>query len=515
MENKVLLAKCITLLYRESLLQDRGDNSIDLIKTVLDNVKASDVAMGLNLEREIINGLKSTILEMCNSSIDQDFIDRTDLLQRIRINTMQDDRTYEAISQSILEELSEPGLKRSIMTIRRSISNHFKEQSLIKVLDEAGKASKFNRNTIKDINQFIAELVTQLESLQQTTTSKDPAIVNEIDIGDESGVRDVFLEMLNTTNGDKVYKTGWQDLNNMLQGGLRPGNEFVIGALQHKYKTGFTLSIFGQLALFNRPEPFMKDLTKKPLLLRISFEDELRDNLGFLYQYLKYNETKERVYMKDIDPDYMKDYVRENLQQNGWHVKMIRVDPDQWTYRSIFNKVTEYEAQGYEVKVLMVDYLHKVNKSGCSSGGITGGEISDIFNKLRNFCSSRDMLFISPHQLSTEAKGLLRSGVPEDQFVREVAEKGYWEGNKGLDRIFDVGIIIHLFKFRGETFLSLARDKHRINTIVEDKYKYCLFKFPKAMPLPHDLQSEEKISRSRLKDFFLESNGDVNEGFLA
>jgi hypothetical protein len=59
----------------------------------------------------------------------------------------------------------------------------------------------------------------------------------------------------------------------MIQGGFRPGETAVIGALQHKYKTGFTLSIFAQIALFN--EPKTEDKTKKPLLLRISFEDEL------------------------------------------------------------------------------------------------------------------------------------------------------------------------------------------------------------------------------------------------
>ena len=57
----------------------------------------------------------------------------------------------------------------------------------------------------------------------------------------------------------------------MLQGGFRRGQFSMIAALQHKYKTGFTLSILSQIAMYTKP--YMKDSFKKPLLLRISFED--------------------------------------------------------------------------------------------------------------------------------------------------------------------------------------------------------------------------------------------------
>lgn len=504
MENKALLAKSLNLLYRESLLDQKMENSADLVRTVLDNVQPGDISIGVNSSRETIIALKNTILEMCCNPIDHVY-ERADLLQQLRLDTQFDDRLYESLAQGINEELTEVGLKRSIVNLRKSISNHFKEQELVDVLSKYSSMIKFHREKVRDINQFINELVSQLEPLQQNNTSKDPGIVTELDIGDDSSMRQVFEEMQNINQGNSIYKTGWQGLNNMTQGGLRPGETVFIGALQHKYKTGCTLSVFGQIAQFNHAANFLVDKAKKPLLLRISFEDELFNNLEFLYQYLKYDETRERVQMKGLSIEEMSSYVKEKLQLNGWHVKMLRVDPDQWTYRSICNKIIELEAQGYEVKVLMLDYLYKVSKVGCSNGGITGGEVADLVNKIRNFCSAKKILHITPHQFSTEAKNLLRSGMPEDQFLNEIAEKGYWEGNKGLDRIFDLGILIHLFKYKGEWFLCFRRDKHRISTILDDKYKYFLMKFPKYMPIPSDINGEDQSFR-KLSDAFIDQN---------
>lgn len=494
MDNKILLAKSITLLYHESKLKDKTENSSDLVRTVLDNVQVSEIGLGLNSTREVILALKTTILEMCDNPLDHEY-DRNVLLQRIRINTDNDEKLYKGIEQGLEDGLNKDQLNRIILNIRKSINNHFKEQQINNILNKASYTFKYEREKIRDINQYIADLQAQLEPLQITTDVKDPAVMSEVDIGDDSGLKKLFTELQDIGDGDGLYRLGWQDLNDMTQDGLRPGECVVVGALQHKNKTGFTLSMFAQIALFNKPKTI--DPKKKPLLLRISFEDPLVDNLQFLYRYLKFNETLEPVNLKGLSVDEMSSYVKEKLQVNGFHIKMLRVDPNGWTYKSLFNKIIELEAEGYNVEVLMVDYLSQMSKLGCTSNGIIGGEVGDLLSRVRNFCASKKILFITPHQFSTEAKNLLRTGIPEDKFVCELAEKGYWEFNKGLDRIFDLGILIHLFKHNGETYFSVQRDKHRISSIVDDVKKYFLLKFPKSMPIPHDLNGD-KISFRKL-----------------
>jgi hypothetical protein len=488
MDAKLLLAKAITLLYREGQTTDKTENSSDLIKNVIETVKPDEIGIVVTTEKEVIKNLRDTVLEMCQLPQDHTY-DKVELLQRVRINTSNDDKLYDAIKQGIDDDLIETALKRNIVNIRKSINNHFKEHKITTILNDASSNFKYKRDKIKDPNQFIADLIQQLDVLQISNTAKDAAIIDDIDIGDENGMHRIFTNVFNSNNGSRLYKTGWQALNNMTQGGFRPGETVVVGALQHKYKTGFTLSLFGQIALFNKP--LTTDKTKKPLLLRISFEDDLVNNLQFIYQYLKYNETREYVDIRNVTIDEMSSYVKEKLQVNGFHIKMMRVDPDQWTYKSICNKIIELEAEGYNIEVLMVDYLSKLPTTGCNVSGAMGNDVMDQLSRVRNFCAGRGILFITPHQLSTEAKALIRSGVPENQFVNEIAERGYWEKTKGLDRIFDLGLIIHLFKHNKETFFSVARDKHRISSIVDDKHKYYMMKFPKGMPIPHDIDGED------------------------
>lgn len=504
MDSKLLLVKSITLLYRESQLPDRAVSSVDLIRTVLESIKTNTIGIGLNTDREIIQSLKQTVLEMCNQPHDQGY-DKLILLQNIRVNSGLDDRLYESIRQGIEDELSEGALKRSIISLRKSIENHFREDKISEILNTASQAFKFNRDKIKDVSEFISQLMVQLEPLQLTSTSKDPAVMDDIDIGDVSSLNTMFDKIKQIDNGSKLYRTGWQWLNRMTQGGFRPGETVVVGALQHKYKTGFTLSIFAQIALFNQPKT--EDKAKKPLLLRISFEDELVNNLKFVYQYLKYNETYQYVDIADTTIGEMSEYVKKNLSVNGFHVKMMRVDPSQWTYRSICNKIIELEAQGYSVEVLMLDYLSKVNRAGCNAG-VIGSEMGDLLNRMRNFCSSRGTLLLTPHQLSTEAKNLIRGTLPEEVFVKEIAEKGYWEENKGLDRIFDLGLLIHLFKYNKETYFAIARDKHRIPTIIDDDDKFAMMKFPHKMPIPHDINGDD-ISFKKIGKAVSNANDDL------
>ena len=490
MDAKLLLVKSITLLFRESQLADRSDSSSDLVRTVLENVKVSEIAIGLNTDREVILALKATILEMCNNPQDHIY-DKAELLQRIKVNTGDNEKLYEAVAQGIEDELSESSLKRRIVNTRKSINNHFKEQQIEAVLNSASLDFKFNREKIKDVNQFITDVIAKLEPLQMNNGAKDPAVLNELDLGDDSAMNELLNEMQKYNNGDGMYRTGWKGFDRMTQGGIRPGSFTTLNALQHKYKTGSTLSLFMQIALMNKPKT--KDASKKPLLLRITCEDEMALDVQFMYQYLKYDETRVRVDVKKVSIDEMSAYIKARLQVNGFNIKFIRVDPTQWTYKSIFNKVIELEAQGYNIEVLLMDYLAQIPTIGCVNTGPMGTDLRDLFRRVRNFCSAKRIAFITPHQLSSDAKQLIRNGVPEDQFVKEIAEKGYTSGSRQLDQEIDLEIYQHIFKHNGKWYLCFMRGKHRVPTIIsDDKLKYFIMEFPSGMPIPSDREDEDR-----------------------
>lgn len=496
MDDRSLLAKSFTLLYRESQLINKTENSSDLVRTVLNDVVVNDIALGLNTEREIISSFKNTILEMCNNPVDHEY-NKEELLQVIRVNTLNDDRYFEAIKQGIINDMDEGSLKRVILNYKKSINNHFKEKKLGAILHNASRTYNYERQKIPDINAFIDSVISELEPLQLNTTIKDPAIITELDLGDDKSASVVFNEMKARNTGQVGYITGWQDFNEMIQGRLRPGETVCINALQHKYKTGFTLSLYTQIAKYNIPRHINSG--KKPLLLRISFEDDLVLNLQFIYQKLKYDETGvlvSSVEMAKLTTEEMLAYVRKELQVNGFHIKLLRIDPSQWTYKSIFNKIIELEAEGYAIEVLALDYLALIPTIGCITSGPIGSDLRDLFRRVRNFCAQRGILHITPHQLSTEAKALIRGNVPEDKFVTEIAEKGYYDKCRTLDQEIDLEIYIHLFKYNKETYFTVQRGKHRLPTIISEEQKYFIFKFPKNAPLPDDLNKEKITFRS-------------------
>lgn len=496
MDDKVLLTKAITLLYRESQLPDKSENSAGLVRTALDAIKIPENTIGMSTDRDSLAGLKAIAQEMTENPVDYAY-DSTTVLQRLRLVARDDDVLYRALSQGIEPEFDEDTLKRMVLNLRKSIRENFRQGEIGKALGQAHYNFKYNRGQITNIDDFLTSLVTTLEALTGGSGEKDPAVLGDLDVGDEIQVETAFAEAQKQISGDKVYQTGWQDLNLMLQGGFRPATLTIINALQHKYKTGFSLSLFRHLVTMNQAPILDK---KKPLALRISFEDDITQNLQFMYQETLYSETGQPVDIRNTSTADMTAYMKKRLGSTGFATRMIRVDPTQWTYRSIINKVIELEASGYQVVYLMLDYLGMVPTVGCVTSGPTGTDMRDLFRRIRNFAAAKGIVCITPHQLSTEAKNLLRGGMtPENLFTREIAEKGFTSGSKQLDQEVDLEIYIHLFKHNRDTWLSVCRGKHRIPTILEDDaYRHFFMRFPKGMPIPSDVGKEQKISVRRI-----------------
>lgn len=487
MEYKTILAKLITLIYRESHLETEAKSN-DLIKNVLSLIKVeldkTIQVTGTNKTKE----LKDFCYELLNIN---EPIEKDILLQKLRILLENDDKYYKAIEQAILPDYEIGVTKRVIISLIKYLTNYYKEYQVSEAIHKASYDLKFNRNSINNFNTYIGELISKIEPLQTVIGNKDPAIMNELDLTDETELLKTLDEIKNNASGNVCFKLGWQRLNNMTQGGFRRGEFVVIEALQHKYKTGFTLSLFAQILRHNTP--VLINQNKKPLIVRISFEDKLADNLQFLYQYLRLhdNDGFTSDELKSVNPEEMSSYIKKKLTINGFHIKLLRVDPTLWSYKDICNKIIEFEAQGYEVQLLMLDYLALVPTTYCLQGPM-GTDRRDQFRRIRNFCQSRKITVITPHQLSTEAKQLIRNGVSEVNFVKEIKEKGYSEGSKQLDQEIDLELYIHLFNYDKTTYLSIQRGKHRIPTIIDENDKFFLLKFPsKNSPILEDINTQD------------------------
>jgi hypothetical protein len=417
----------------------------------------------------------------------------SEILQRLKIDTGDDANAYEALSDSLVIELDESSLKRTVLNLRRTLQESLREATSFQIMEEAMYKMKFKRAEIVDTHEFFAGLAQRLEENNVVTVLRDPAIINELDLDDEEAVAKTYIQVQAGEIGESIMKTGWHGVNRILQGGVRRGEEGVIGALQHNFKTGFTLTMFKQIALYNIP--YMLDPLKKPLLVRFTFEDSAEKNMEFLYLSLKENEDPTtKAVTTGLDPAYIARYVKEKLRVNGYHIKIISVNPTLWTYRHLCDKLLEFESQGYEIHLCMVDYLTQMPTTGCTVGP-TGADVRNMYQRIRSFCSQRKIAFITPHQLSTEAKRLIR--VDETDFVKQIQNKGMYALCQSLDNEVDWELYIHKELMNDEAYLTIQRGKHRVNGILPERHKYCVLPFRPIGAILDDIMGPD-TSRSKV-----------------
>lgn len=494
MEVNILLSKCITLLYRESQLENITDNSVDMVRTAIEEIRPADVQLGTPNQKDLTTSLKDLVLEMCRTGPSEGY-DESELLQQVRILAVGEDNLYQAIEKSIEGCPDQANLKRTITNLRKSLTNYFKDQKLAKVISKAYRDINFQRHNITDRTEYFQNLIAELEVNLTPTTGKDPAVIYSLDIGDDGAMAEIYTSVQQVNEESEVYKFGWQELNDALQGGARPGDCVFIGANRHNYKTGVSLTMFADLALFNKPKT--KDPNKKPLLYRATMEDPVRNNAQFLYLYLKYNETGEYVNTKNTTFEEMARYVKQRLQVNGFHVLIEEINPSDWTYRKMINKIVELESKGYSVEAVSLDYMYKMSKEGCTQGA-SGDDTLDLTQKLKSYFSANRILWMTPHQFDTATKSKIAT-IPADQLLPTIKGTGPYEAAKGLDRIYDIGIMIHKVETPNGDYLHMLLDKHRFPVAVANVYKQWFLPFPKdGMPIKYNIHQTDHKPLRRL-----------------
>ena len=491
MDNRQLLITSITLLYRESQQENVIANSSGIVLPLVDSINLPEVAVGvIDTERELLTRLKLLVKEMCASPAGQKY-DFSELSQKVALTCKEDNYLHAAFELGARDPLNEVNLSKSINGLRKTIRSYRDEHSLQKLLAESSKKLLFKRNEIPDLAEFAMNIMEALTHFRRNDGEKDPAIVSAVDSNEPSSYEEVLKRAQELNDPRGIMVTGWQAFNRMMGGGVRRGECILTSALQHQFKTGSGLSLFWHLAYFNKP--WMIDEKKKPMMVRISFEDPLELNIPFLYRNIYENSTHKKADL-GLPAAAMAEYVISNMSRNGYHIRMLHVNPNDWTYLDLLEYTNSLEAQGYEIHVLMCDYLNMLPKTGLDSSGPTGANIRQLFRVVRNHYSARKTTFITPHQLSTEAKMLVRNGL-EDEFVKEIANKGYYDGCKTIDQEVDCEIHFHIVKLDGRSYLTIQRGKHRLIQQTDSKYLYTVLPFNDVGDVRVDLHGPDSSMR--------------------
>lgn len=491
MDNRQFLITSITLLYRESQQENTTANSAGIIGPLIDTISLPDVGVGvIDTERELLTRLKLLVKEMCSNPPGTGY-DFSEVAQKVSLTCKEETYLYSSFELGAKDKLPEFELAKSISGLRKSIRSYKDEKEITKVLSDASRNLMFKRNEIPCLSTFAMNIMEAMMQFRRGGDDKDPAIVSTVDSGDPNSFAEVLTRAQELNDPRGIMVTGWQGLNNMLGGGIRRGECILTSALQHNFKTGSGLSLFWQLPFFNKP--WMIDESKKPMMVRISFEDPLELNIPFLYRNIYENNTLKKADL-GIPASAMAEYVISNMSRNGYHIRMLHVNPSEWTYLDLLDYTNALEAQGFEIHLLMCDYLAMLPKTGLDNNGPIGASTRELFRRVRNHYSARKTTFITPHQLSTEAKMLVRNGL-EEEFVKEIANKGYYDGCKTIDQEVDCEIHFHKVVVDGKSYLTVQRGKHRLIQQTDDKYKYTVLPFHDVGDIRVDLGGPDSSMR--------------------
>ena len=501
--NKIdILITCIVLLFRErEITKDGTYDSRNLVKSILAVTKPKRKEL---LDSDF-NNPETPLVDLLNRMIanPEAYDDRLNLLGELKVIFRTNTLYYDTAHDQLAAEMTDGGMKRSVTSMVNKITQYYKSATAIQKLNLL-TYNLNNGNIKKSVPDDILEILPELESLCNKTSTKDAGILNTVQLSSKDDMENIVKSLKATKEEGGILKTGWVQLNNMLQKGFRKGQMGIVCSLQHNYKSGFLKSVFMQVARYNQPQ--LKDPKKKPALVYLSFEDETIDTLEFMYTYLYYHENRRLPEneddLKNLSTEQIQDYVIKRLGTNGFEIFLVRADPSLWTYQNIFSLVNQYEAQGYEVQMMILDYLAILPTTGCDNSGPAGTALRDMFRRVRNFSSSKNIAMISAHQLSTESKALIRNGIQDSLFVKEVAGKGYTEGSKQIDQVVDFEIYIYKAKINKKWHLTVNRGKHRGVGIIDDNLLYFALPFPYRAPILENINDEniEEVNVEELEE---------------
>ena len=492
MSPKQVLMHCLTLLFREHQREDNLTHSGELVNEVLDTIRTPSIVLDSDRSFHIMSELKALIYDLVKTPVEQE-IDRSSLLQRIRIICEDDENLYLAF-QSVAElELDEESLTRACSNYRNKLTDYIKQHKIRDIFINQSKIAYKNdpRTNWRDI------ALETMQKLEPFTTSndgeKDPGVVSEVTLDDENGLLDFLDSAIQADSPDGVLRTGLQGVNLLCgkRGGFREGEFILTSAKEFGNKSGFALEIFTHIPLFNVPK--LRDPKRKPLLQFISAENEMDQNLMWIYEYLKANIEGIKVDKNKTDKTEAAHYIKDHLTKNGWHFDFARVLGDEFTYQEYFNRILKLEAKGYEVKFSLVDYLNMFSKKGCIQG-THGDDTRDLFRRVRNFTSSKKITFMTPHQAGTDATALLREDT--DNLAKKMAGKNYYDSCKRLGQEPDLEIVGHVVKKGDKSYYTLARGKHRYTHDTPESHQFVVYPFSEVgSGIGWDVDKEPKYLR--------------------
>lgn len=492
MNDLLVLVKILSALYQAKKLKD--NNLItELVETLEELPKPNpDVFQQDKATRESIRATIEWLLKQPN---DEPII-KSLLMQRVELFCKNDESLKKTIEAG-LEDCADDELTRKLV---------YKHVTEVRMSGETEAFQKKFKAAIRDFyfkelhemkKEDWGNLVDMIQERQnEIYEERQSEIVHTITSGTPESFFDI-IEMAKKENSKQgILRLGLQALNKALSpdGGLRRSKMYLINALTNRGKSLTMAHILFSVGMYN--EPLLRNKAKIPTLLMDSSEDTM--DLIIMRMY-KLAIESEGAYDKAFQTSEKEDIVQTIIncfKRNGWFLIVNQIEANKDSMQHMFDRVRALEMKGHEIIWYGYDYLGLVPIDKIP-GESKSDKLQILFRRVRSFMIARGICFVTPHQLSPEAKKMLKEADDESEvyFAREAAGKSLTETSTKITNEVDVEITIHVAKTNTRNYWTFCIGKQR-GEGCDPGDRFAIYDIDPVVGLKHDINTKPGFRRS-------------------
>lgn len=495
MNNLIRLVKLATAMFQAWRLSDKSMmDELMILADAVPNSKESLVVQDKKVEALLRKLLVWIREQPSDSNIITSLIEPR-LMEIIKLDSALEKTLNSGFNAEMKEEDARALIFQIINDLRlNDIRNEFntKFKSLVRPFMFDGEMELSKEDAI-----LIADLLSA--KIASDGSQFDRAVVEKADGNDAMSIANILDQLKVETSAEGIVKTGLVGFNNALgpDFGLRRGLMYMVEALTNRGKSFSLAHFIASVPLYNKP--VLRDKSKIPTVILMSAEDSLGLIFKRMYEIFVTAKTGIKPDFFEATTEEATKVIMDTFKENGWHFVFYRVNPSHDNIHELQQRIRDLESRGHEIVLCAYDYLAMMDLTG-TTGESRSDRLQDLYRRARNFFSSRGSIFITPHQLSPDAKKFIRESDEDSEayFIRDVGGKSMTEGCTKLTNEVDCVFGIHVAKFsNGENWLTYYCGKMRGEGAPESE-RFGMYPLDPLNGLIHDINLEKSTFRKSL-----------------
>ena len=225
---------------------------------------------------------------------------------------------------------------------------------------------------------------------------------------------------------------------------------------------------------------------KKPLILFISHENYASKNTLWFYK-AAYKAINNAPPQKGTSVDEMVKTVLDFYSKNHWEVIVEMYQGKNFGYDEYTRCIEKYEAMGYEVVIVIEDYMEKMKKKSSIYSGEEDSHMAlkTLCQGLFDYNKAKNITFITGHQLTREMQRV--ADQVKTNVVKHFSADGV-SGSIAINQIADLEIYVYIEQDLEEnSWLTVQRGKHRYVDDTPPAKRYFAYPFIEHMGIMADI----------------------------